>query len=197
MGMFDTIMLDEGLVCPVCGHEETSIQTHELGNSLDTYRVGMILPYCPVMTGVIREQFYCSKGHHKEQEKSPDIYLVIWHTILVGVLWTEGEADRLLQSVDRLNLVEWLGQMQKQAQQWQKKYNLLRSDLERWHKYVTAQQEGQPAQEGEKTDRHSAWKIFCLPDEEIRNAEDPLWEILKRNAVSNAVQHGSVGLGWG
>ncbi len=178
MGMFDTIMLTDALECPHCGFEETAIQTHELGNSLAYYRFGMILPFCPVLTGVIRETFWCSKCHHKDHEKAPELFVVIWHTILVGVVWTEEEADRLLQSVDRLSLVEWLDQMQAQAQQWQRQYHALRSDLDRWHKYVTEEQDGH---DREEPVQRSPLRKWFWPHEDIRNADDPLDAILKRN----------------
>ncbi len=33
----------------------------------------------------------------------------------------------------------------------------------------------------EELTKRSPWREFCLPDEDIRNAEDPLDAILKRN----------------
>ncbi len=53
MGMFDTIQLETPLVCPGCGHEEPTVQTHHFGETLDTYRIGMIVPHCPILTGIL------------------------------------------------------------------------------------------------------------------------------------------------
>ena len=179
MGLFDTIKVEAGLTCPNCGYEVKEIQVHELGNCLDTYRCGMILRNCPVLTGVLREHFWCSQCHNTKQGDAPQFHVVIWHGILVGVVWSEDEADRLLLSVDRLDIIGWLDQMQERAQQWEQRYTTLRADLERWHKYVAETQgEHNLGADAELT----LLQTFSWPHEDIRNAEDPLAVILARNS---------------
>ena len=178
MGMFDTIRLGEPLVCPACGHAETTLQTHHFGETLDTYRVGMIVTHCPVLTGILVETFWCSACHHADAAGRPEVYLVIWHSILAGVTWKREEAEARLASVDRLDLVGWLDQAQREAAEWRRKYHGLRDDLARWHEY----QGREPAQpEGAEPDVRSALRAFFMPDEDIRKAADPLAAILDRH----------------
>ena len=179
MGLFDTIKVEAGLQCPNCGYEEKEIQVHELGSCLDTYRYGMILRNCPVLSGVLRERFWCSKCHNEKQGDPPQCHVVIWHSILVGVVWSAEEAEKLLLSIDRLQLIGWLDAMQERALQAERRYNHLRADLERWHKYV---QETQDGQNPDADAGHALFRKFHWPDEDIRNAEDPLAAILARTA---------------
>jgi hypothetical protein len=55
----------------------------------------------------------------------------------------------------------------------------LRTDLDRWHEYLGEQE--QPETDDEPTERISAMRRIFWPDEEIRNATDPLAAILARN----------------
>jgi hypothetical protein len=184
MGMFDTIRLEKPLVCPTCGHGESTLQTHHFDESLSTFRPGMIVPHCPVLSGVLVETFWCSACHNADIETAPELYLVIWHSILVAVEWDRDEAERRLAAVDRLDLIAWLHQAQDEAREWQRKYQALRTDLSRWHEYQEQQAKGDDEDE---TSRRSgkAWpKSFFLPDEAIRDAADPLAAILDRHPWS-------------
>jgi hypothetical protein len=173
--MFDTIRLETPLVCPGCGREEPTVQTHLFGETLDTYRIGMIVPHCPVLTGILIETFWCSACHNVGMEASPSLYVVIWHSVLVSIEWKREEAERKLAAVDRLDLIEWLDRMQRESATWRRNYHALRSDLSRWHEYQ-GQQKAAPVPIA--TSRLSS---FFLPDEAIRNAADPLAAILERH----------------
>lgn len=177
MGMFDTIDLEKALICPSCGHEEQMVQTHHFGETLSTYRAGMIVSDCPVLTGILRETFWCSACHNEDMESAPELFIVIWHTVLVGVEWEQEEADRKLAAVDRLNLIDWLERMQRDAKEWRRKYHALRTDLDRWHKYALEKE----TQGDEEPEGVNALRRIFMPDEEIRNATDPLEAILKRH----------------
>lgn len=80
-------------------------------------------------------------------------------------------------SLDRLDLVEWLDLAQREAGEWRRKYHALRQDLDRWHEFHKRAQEP-PANENKA---RSDFRDLFAPDEEIRNAEDPLAAILERN----------------
>jgi hypothetical protein len=178
MGMFDTIRLAEPLVCPACGHEESTLQTHHLGETLDTYRVGMIVPDCSVLTGILLETFWCSACHNADIEAAPQLHVVIWHSILVAVEWKREEAERKLAAVDRLDLIEWMDQMQRDALTWRRNYHALRSDLARWREYQVEQEKSVA---GEEPTTNAPLRKLFMPDEEIRNAADPLAAILERH----------------
>jgi len=180
MGMFDTVRLEPPLVCPACGHEESTLQTHHFGETLATYRAGMIVSDCPVLTGILRDTFWCSVCHNAEMETASELYIVIWHSILVGVEWKREDAERKLKAVDRLDLIEWLDRMQRETQTWRRKYHALRTDLDRWHDYQRKQAESDATQESDRI-ADSALRRFLEPDEAIRNADDPLAAILERN----------------
>ena len=179
MGMFDTMALEKPLICPSCGHEESTVQTHLFGETLSTYRTGMIVSDCPVLSGILRETFWCSACHNKDLENAPELFVVIWHAILVAVEWTQEDAARKLASVDRVSLIEWLDRMQRDAREWRRKYHALRTDLDRWHRYQGEQKES--GADSETSERVKALHRIFMPDEMIRNAEDPLQAILERN----------------
>jgi hypothetical protein len=181
MGMFDTIRLETPLVCPGCGHEEPAVQTHHFGETLDTYRIGMIVPHCPILTGILIETFWCSACHHAGREARPSLYVVIWHSILVAVEWTREDAERKLAAVDRLSLIQWLDRTQREAAGWRRQYHALRNDLARWHDYQV--QEKQRASAPEDAPQPVASRLLHIfgPDEAIRAAADPLAAILERH----------------
>jgi len=182
MGMFDTIQLDPPLVCPACGHAEATLQTHHFAETLDTYRVGMIVRDCPVLTGILRETFWCSACHNTEPGRAPELFVVIWNAILVAVEWTQDDAERKLGAVDRVSLIEWLDRMQREAREWRRRYHALRTDLERWHRYATERK----TDGNEEPEPAAAWRKLFMPDETIRNAPDPLQAILERHAPVEA-----------
>lgn len=181
MGMFDTIRLDEPLVCPACGNRQSTLQTHHFGETLDTYRIGMLVPECPVLTGILLESFWCSACHNADLRSSPQLHVVIWNSILVAVEWARDDAERKLAAVDRLSLIQWLDRTQREAAEWRREYHALRNDLARWHDYQ--EQEKQRASASENVPQHVASRLLNLfdPDEAIRAAADPLAAILERH----------------
>ncbi len=106
--------------------------------------------------------------------------MVIWHSILVAVEWKREEAERKLAAVDRLDLIEWLDRMQREAATWHRNYHALRSDLAGWHDYQ-GQQKEVPADQEPAPNAKSRLLSFFLPDEALRNAADPLAAILERH----------------
>jgi hypothetical protein len=180
MGMFDTIKLEKPLVCPACGHEDSTVQTHHFGQGLATYRVGMIVSDSPILTGILLETFWCSACHNADTETAPKLYVVIWHSILIAVEWQREEAECKLAAVDRLNLIEWLDQTQREALTWRRNYHALRNDLARWQEYQDEQKRSTTAEDSSTTANSPLSKLF-MPDESIRNATDPLAVILERH----------------
>jgi hypothetical protein len=181
--MFDTIHLETPLRCPVCGAEQHSLQTHAFDDVMAHLRIGSRVGGS-VLTGIIRETMWCSPCHKAERSASSPVYLVIWHTVLAGVEQDLARAETRLASVDRLDLIAWLDQAQKEEKKWKCKFHGLHSDVTRWHEHLDRQANSEPPREGETAEeaarRESGRGIWRLPDE-ILNAADPLAAILERN----------------
>jgi len=193
MGLFDTIHLQEPLVCPHCGAKESSLQTHELGDSMATYRVGSVLRMTPVLTGIVKESLWCSSCHKAGREKaSSPVYLVIWNSILAGVTQDLAQAETRLASVDRLDLIAWLDEAQRDSARWRRSYWDLFSDVEQWHRHQT---EPEPDPEnGEK--RPTLLSHFLSLPDEILNAPDPLAAILEKSQESAKNNPDATGDAW-
>ena len=179
MGLFDTIHLDPPLACPACGATSSDFQTHELGDSLATYRIGSVVGAASVLTGIVKDRFWCEACHKAGKRTDVPAYIAIWHSILVAVELELAEAERKLAAVDRLSLIGWLDQAQRDAQQWQRRYRHLFHDVRRWHEHLHSPPD--PA-EAENDRRKSLRGIFDLP-REILDSPDPLGAILKRNGT--------------
>ena len=179
MGMFDTIHFKTPLKCPTCGAKCTSTQTKAFDCVLAEYRVGSLLSGSAVLSGIIKESAWCDgcrkAGNHSEW----DIYLVVWHSILAGVEEDLGRAEARLASVDRLDLIGWLDEAQRESARWCRGYYKLFSDITRWHEHLAQKNEPDPADENAEK-RRAFRSLFGLP-EEILNSPDPLAAIIAAN----------------
>ena len=183
MGMFDTIHLKAPLVCPVCNAEQLDHQTHAFHDIMATYEIGSLVGGS-VLSGIISETLWCSVCHEAGNSADSPVYLVIWHSILVGVEQDLTRAEARLASVDRLDLIGWLDAAQRQAAKWQRHYQSLTHDLQRWHDHLARQQNPESARPGETpemTARRESLSRLWGPAEEILTAADPLAAILERN----------------
>ena len=187
MGMFDTIHLEAPLRCPVCGAEQHSLQTHAFEDVMAHLRIGSRVGGS-VLSGIISDTIWCSPCHEAKRLASSPIYLVIWHSVLAGVEQDLARAEARLASVDRLDLIGWLDQAQREEDKWKRRFYGLHSDVTRWHEHLDRQTNPEPPREGEKAEqaaRREAWRgIWRLPDE-ILNAADPLAAILEKNKPDN------------
>jgi hypothetical protein len=110
MGMFDAIVFPRPIACAGCGAPIESTQSHELGQTLDTYRVGDAVEACPIATGVLEERLYCHACKGVEQR----VYFTIWHSLLTGVYGSQEEAEAHLFGVDRADILNYLIAHQKE-----------------------------------------------------------------------------------
>jgi len=122
MSLFDTIVFPRPFACAGCGTLLESTQSHELGETLDTYRVGDVVAACPVVTGVLEERLYCGACRGVEQR----VYITIWHSLITGVYQSEPEAEANLLEVDRADILNYLIAHQKEERRLER---LLRSAL--------------------------------------------------------------------
>ncbi len=186
MGMFDTVHLAIPLVCPVCGRKENSLQTHAFDDVMAHYQVGSVVRG-GVLSGIIHETFWCSDCHKADKEAISPVYLVVWHSVLVGVEQDLARAEARLATVDRLDLIGWLDEAQRKQDRWQRNFNQLMNDLQRWHEHLKEQKHPEPLPEGEtpeQTQQRSALKrLWGLP-EEILSAPDPLAALIEKNKPS-------------
>lgn len=181
--MFDTIHVASPLGCPACGRRERTHQTHAFEDVMADYRIGSVVRG-GVLSGIIEETFWCPDCHEAGKDERSPVYLVVWHSILVGVEQDLGRAEARLAAVDRLDLVGWLDEAQRNEESWRRRFYGLLSDVQRWHDHLEKQKNPDPVPEGETPEqarRRTAFsKIWGLP-EEILSAEDPLAAIIGRN----------------
>jgi hypothetical protein len=181
MGMFDTVHVKAPLLCPNCGAEISSLQTKELSDTMADYKIGSLLTASPVLIGILKERLWCSACHTAGQPSESPVYLVIWHSVLAGVEQDLGKAEARLAAVDRLDLIGWLDEAQREAARWRHHYHALYHDVNRWHEHLARAaapepEDASPAAEKRRALRH----LFDLP-EEILTASDPLAAILAAN----------------
>ena len=179
MGMFDTIQFTTPIKCPVCGAECTSTQTKEFDCVLAEYRVGSLLSGSAVHSGIIKETAWCEACWKEKRESRWDIYLIIWHSVLAGVEDDLAKAEARLASVDRLDLIGWLDEAQRESEQWRHRYWKLFNDITKWRDHLARKDEPEPAGEGAEK-RRAIRRFLDLPDE-ILNAPDPLAALIAAN----------------
>ena len=181
MGMFDTIHLKTPLICPGCGAAEHSLQTKEFDATMAHYKIGSALTSSPVLTGILKERLWCPACHKAGQPAESPVYVVIWHSLLAGVEQDLAKAEARLAAVDRLDLIAWLDEAQRDATRWRRHYHGLYHDVQRWHEHLARAAAPAPEAAGETAEkRRSLRRLFDLP-EEILTAPDPLAAILAAN----------------
>lgn len=187
MGMFDTIHLGTPLICPGCEREIRGLQTKHFDSVMAHYRIGSVLSASPVHTGILTETLWCRACHDAGRAGESPVWLVIWHTVLAGIEQDLAKAEARLASVDRLDLIGWLDEAQRDSARWQCCYRELFHDVRRWHEHLARADEPEPEPKDEDAaERLRAFsRLFELPDE-ILNAPDPLAAILARNEVPHS-----------
>lgn len=196
MGIFDTLVLDPPLVCPRCGKAHESMQTKLLESSMSTYRPGMIVSGCPVHSGILKDYIWCCPTEEDEHGRL-DVWLIIWHGIFAGYALDSGSAENRLSNMDRLDLLDWLDRMQKDAQEWKNRYGALYRDLSDLVEYRDLPEEDKsPPSEagGGETRKFRRSLIMIHLSEEILNDADPLRRILERNDLKSAPDSGFFGI---
>ncbi len=179
MGMFDTIQFTTPMKCPVCGEGCTSTQTKEFDCVLAEYRVGALLSGSAVLSGIIKESVWCDNCHKAGGRTEWDIFLVVWHSVLAGVEQDLAKAEARLAGVDRLDLIGWLDEAQRESEQWRHRYWKLFNDITKWRDHLARKDEPEPSGEGAEK-RRAFRRFFDLPDE-ILNAPDPLAALIAAN----------------
>ena len=174
MGMFDTIHVKPPLICPTCGAEVHHFQTKEFDCLLTHLRIGSVLSGSSVMTGIVKDSLWCEACYQARRESAektdlspePPIYLVIWHSILAGVEQDLAKAEACLAAVDRLDLIAWLDEAQREAARWRRHHHSLHHDVQRWQEHLARAAAPEPEVTGETAERRRAFqRLFDLPPE--------------------------------
>jgi hypothetical protein len=118
-----------------------------------------------------------------EPPPEPPLYLVVWHSVLAGVEQDIAKAEARIAAVDRLDLIGWIDEAQRETARWRGNYWKLHNELHRWHEYLARKDEPEPT--GENPERQRAFRRFFDPPEEILNAPDPIAAILAANTDKN------------
>lgn len=195
MGIFDTLILDPPLVCPRCGKIHESMQTKLLDSSMSTYRSGMIVPGCPVHSGILKDSAWCCPTEQDEHGRL-DVWIIVWHGIFAGCALEAEAAERRLARIDRLDLLHWLDRMQQNVLEWKHRYHALYGDLSDWVEYRDLPEEvkSPPDENGEdKTTRFRRSLFLIRLPEEIRDDPDPLRRILERNNLESTPERAFFG----
>jgi len=187
VGLYDTLILDPPLVCPRCGAIHRSIQTGLLDSSMSTYRPGMLVPQCPVHSGILKERTWCCPQSETNDDKVLELWILIWHGIYAGYALDPEAAQRRLASIDRLDLLEWLDAMQKSAAEWRSRYHAIHADLRDWLEFRDMPKETEGQTPGRK---HLRALTMSRISEELAKDPDPLRRILERNAPDQPVDSG-------
>ena len=191
MGMFDTIHLKSPLVCPTCGNQEHTYQTHAFEDVMADYRIGSFVRG-GVLTGIVREGFWCSDCHKAGRPEESSVYLVVWHSILVGVEQDFAIAEARLAAVDRLDLIGWLEEAQQHEIRWRSRFYRLFNDVSRWRDHLAREKNPEPAPESEtieQAQRRKAFASLWSLSEEILSAPDPLLVIIENNTPDQVENH--------
>jgi hypothetical protein len=179
MGMFDVVILSKPLACSTCGAEITHFQTKEFDCALDELRIGSVLNGSSIRTGIIQDWAFCDACHKADRESKTDLFMVVWHSILAGVETTEEAAHQRLASIDRLDLLAWIDEAQRREEKWKQKFFGLQNDLVHWRDYLEDQKR---ATENPDSPQRRFPRFF-LPDESIRNAENPLTALIEKHST--------------
>lgn len=171
MGIFDTVFLEEYRICTICGAQIDSVQTKNFSPALREYRAGDMVSGSPVLSGIIREDLFCSSCNSVSQE----VFFSIWHSLLAGVYDSAEEAEERLRHIDRAELMDHIARHQQQAEIWHVRFSRLFGDLKNWYEYQREKQAGEPS------DRDL--RFFRI--KEILEAEDTLAALIEAHHPTN------------
>lgn len=138
MGLFDTFVINPPVECPECKCAISSVQSKAFGQSLERYQPGTLVNQSEIRYGIIEEECYCQKCTYHKDIKRTVVYLLIWHNVYVGAYDSEKKALKKLNSIDRLNILEWLDKTQREKELWQCRFSNIYNEIRELHDYETS-----------------------------------------------------------
>ena len=97
---------------------------------------------------------------------------------------SEADAERRLSSVDRVDLIGWLGEGQRMEREWRSRFRRLYNDVRKWHEHLARQEAGDTSD-----DNRGLGALLRLPAE-VLEAPDPLAKILEEHRETDPAQDG-------
>ena len=187
MGMFDTIYFESPFMCPRCHGEIHHVQTHHFDEIMADYHVGSIVS-SPVLSGILKEELWCDhcyKLNPTERQEATPVYIVIWHSVLAGVDLNLKSAEARLAAVDRLDLIGWLDEAQRDARRWKRRFSSLHSDVTRWHDHLNRPPEPDPTPDDTTAKPKRALASWLSLPDEILSVADPLAALLEKHTPTD------------
>ncbi len=179
MGMFDVIEFPKPIKCIKCGQDIKDTQTKQFENLMITYYIGDILPG-NFINGIMAETLYCNHGNKENRENmsyDQEIFLVIWHKILIEIAETMEEAEKKLSSFSIGDLYLLYENLFLEKSNFMIKYRKLKSSFKLYLKYLNLSKEEQEKVKNNNLD--SFKKIHWFSIREALKSENPLEEIIK------------------
>ena len=171
MGLFDTFILEPPIKCEKCGNEIRDFQSKHFGRLLETYKPGEIIAGSNIRYGIIEESIYCDSCSNNNMK----LFMTVWHSVYVGYGKDEQAAKNLLESIDRLSILEWLGKRQDEKKEWERRFGDFYNAMEALRHYLKAE---------DKQEFLSSERI--PPTRNLNNhlrSDDPFLSILKEYKV--------------
>ena len=134
MGLFDTFICNPPILCNSCGNKINKFQSKSFGQTLETYNPGEIVVESHIHYGIVEESIYCDSCSNNEMK----IFMVVWHNVYAGYGKDEQEANNLLESIDRLNILKWLDKCQIEKKEWKRRFSNLYNSMEELRLYFKA-----------------------------------------------------------
>ena len=175
MGLFDTFKCDPPVVCDICGHKIEQCQSKSFGSLLETYSPGEIIKNTNINYGIIEESIYCNSCKNDKIK----IYLIIWQNVYVGYDKDKQNAIKMIESIDRLSILEWLDKCQIEKRKWEKRFYSLYNSINEIQLYLNA---------SDKQNYLSSKKHLSITNiKEHIQSDDPLLSVLKEyeNIIKN------------
>ena len=98
-------------------------------------------------------------------------------------------AETRLATVDRLDLIGWLDEAQRNENRWRQRFYELLGDVRQWSEHLVRQQNPEPAPDGETAGQAQRRDVFARLwrlSEEILSAPDPLAAIIEKHTPNRA-----------
>jgi len=123
VGMFDEVHFPEPIKCTVCGKDISCIQTKIFEKMMEHYYVGDIVPGY-FITAILRETLYCNYDkQHMESNVEQEIFLVIWHRILIDIVENYEDAEMKLKTFGMKDLYVLFDQLRRERNRYRYYFN--------------------------------------------------------------------------
>ncbi|MGQ4874857.1 MAG: hypothetical protein ACP6IY_12385 [Promethearchaeia archaeon] len=183
MGLFDTIKFPRPIKCVKCGKEHKSTQTKMFENLMLTYKVGDSLPKY-IITGVLVETIYCDHDEKQESSFDQEVYLAVWHNILIDICESYDEAEKKVNNFSIGDLFLLYRNILSERNKYRYKFHAIKNWIEKYLEYVKLSKEEVEKLLNQDTS-FANFHMKCFA-KEINSSDDPFGDYLKKiNNIKN------------